>query len=42
MANSLGNLGNAYDRLGQYEKAIDHQTRSLAIREEIGDRRHGK
>ena len=39
MGSSLGNLGNAYNNLGQYEKAIDHLTRSLAIREEIGDRR---
>ena len=31
MANSLGNLGNIYDILGQYDKAIDHHTRSLAI-----------
>ena len=38
-AASLGGLGIAYALLGQYDKAIDHQTRSLTIDEEIGDRR---
>ena len=37
-ATSLGNLGSAYYSLAQYEKAIDHHTRSLAINEEIGNR----
>ena len=37
-ATSLGNLGLTYNNLGQYDKAIDHLTRSLAIQEEIGDR----
>ena len=37
-AASLGSLGDAYESLGQYDKAIDHHTRSLAIEEEIGNR----
>ena len=37
-AASLGGLGIAYALRGQYDKAIDHQTRSLAIKDEIGDR----
>ncbi len=38
-ANSLGNLGNAYQSLGEYEKAIDYHEQSLAIKREIGDRK---
>ncbi|NJR71606.1 MAG: tetratricopeptide repeat protein, partial [Synechococcales cyanobacterium CRU_2_2] len=34
---SLGNLGNAYDSLGEYERAIDFQQQSLEIAREIGD-----
>ena len=34
----LGNLGLAYDSLGQYDKAVEHFTRSLAIMEETGNR----
>ena len=36
-AASLGSLGNAYDRLEQYDKASDYYSRLLAIAEEIGD-----
>ena len=36
--NSLGNLGIAYNRLGEYRKAIDYHQQSLAISREIGDR----
>ena len=35
---SLGDLGNAYDSLGDYRKAIDYHEQSLAIAREIGDR----
>lgn len=34
----LGNLGNAYDSLGDYRKAIEFQQKSLAIAQELGDR----
>jgi tetratricopeptide (TPR) repeat protein len=34
----LGNLGLAYDSLGQYERAIDFHQQSLAISREIKDR----
>ncbi|MEL7522048.1 MAG: tetratricopeptide repeat protein, partial [Cyanobacteria bacterium J06553_1] len=34
----LRKLGNAYDSLGQYERAIDLQQQSLIIKREIGDR----
>ncbi len=34
----LGNLGNAYRRLGQYDKAIDYYELALAISREIKDR----
>ncbi|GCA83308.1 photosystem I assembly protein Ycf3 [Microcystis aeruginosa NIES-2522] len=37
--NSLGNLGNAYQSLGQYQKAIGYYQQSLAIARELGDRR---
>jgi tetratricopeptide (TPR) repeat protein len=37
-AASLGNLGNAYESLGEYQRAIDFQQQSLEIRREIGDR----
>ena len=37
-ANSLGNLGIAYDSLGEYERAIDFHQQQLAIAREIGDR----
>jgi len=36
---ALGNLGLAYDNLGQYQQAIDFQQQRLAIAREIGDRR---
>jgi CHAT domain-containing protein len=36
--NALGNLGLAYDTLGDYNKAIDYQQQSLAIAREIKDR----
>lgn len=36
--NDLGNLGNAYLSLSQYDKAIDFHTKALAISREIGDR----
>ena len=38
VANSLGNLANAYASQGDYDKAIDFQQQSLEIRREIGDR----
>ena len=38
-ANALGNLGNAYDALGDYERAIDFHHQSLVIDREIGNRR---
>ncbi|WP_017721780.1 CHAT domain-containing protein [Kamptonema formosum] len=38
-AASLGNLGNAYDSLGQYTEAIQYHQQSLEIAREIGDRR---
>jgi tetratricopeptide (TPR) repeat protein len=37
-ARALGNLGIAYDSLGQYERAIDFYEQHLAIAREIGDR----
>ncbi|MGR3278714.1 CHAT domain-containing protein [Acaryochloris marina NIES-2412] len=37
-ANSLGNLGNAYDSLGQYKKAISFHQQHLDISRQIGDR----
>ncbi|MFO8041066.1 MAG: CHAT domain-containing protein, partial [Sodalinema sp.] len=36
--NALGNLGNAYRKLGQYERAIDFHEQALVIFGEIGDR----
>ncbi|WP_199309098.1 MULTISPECIES: tetratricopeptide repeat protein [unclassified Limnothrix] len=38
-ANSLGNLGNAYDSLGQVQQAFNVYKQSLAIIREIGDQR---
>ncbi|MEG3843884.1 CHAT domain-containing tetratricopeptide repeat protein, partial [Microcoleus sp. herbarium14] len=38
-ANSLGNLGNAYNSLKQYQEAIKHYEEHLAISKEINDRR---
>ena len=38
VAKSLGNLGVAYDSLGEYNKAIDYHQQSLAITQEIGNR----
>jgi len=35
---SLGDLGNAYDRLGEYQKAIEYYEQAVAISREIGDR----
>jgi tetratricopeptide (TPR) repeat protein len=37
-ADSLGNLGNAYDSLGEYQRAIDFHQQSLEIQREIGDK----
>ncbi|MFM7791819.1 MAG: tetratricopeptide repeat protein, partial [Microcystis panniformis] len=37
-ATSYGNLGNVYDSLGEYQKAIEFYQQSLAITREIGDR----
>jgi tetratricopeptide (TPR) repeat protein len=37
-ADSLGNLGNAYDSLGEYQRAIDFYQQSLEIQREIGDK----
>jgi tetratricopeptide (TPR) repeat protein len=36
---ALSNLGNAYDSLGNYERAIDYHQQSLVIKREISDRR---
>ena len=36
---ALGNLGNAYNSLGQYDRAIDFYQQKLTIAREIGDRR---
>ncbi|MDM3856552.1 MAG: CHAT domain-containing protein, partial [Aphanizomenon gracile PMC649.10] len=36
--NALGNLGNAYHALGEYTKAIEYHSSSLAIAREIKDR----
>ncbi|HBK63721.1 MAG TPA: hypothetical protein DD000_09435, partial [Cyanobacteria bacterium UBA11166] len=36
--NALGNLGNAYYRLGDYTKAIEYYQQHLAIAREIKDR----
>ena len=33
-----GNLGNAYDSLGDYRKAIDYREKHSKIAKEIGDR----
>jgi tetratricopeptide (TPR) repeat protein len=35
----LGNLGNAYNSLGQYQQAFEYHQQALAISREIGDRR---
>ncbi len=35
----MGSLGLAYESLGNYPKAIEHQQQSLKIAQEIGDRR---
>jgi tetratricopeptide (TPR) repeat protein len=37
--NSLGNLGNAYQSLGEYRRAIEYHEQSLEIARKIGDRR---
>lgn len=34
----LGNLGNAYDLIGEYQKAIDYQEQRLEVAKEIGDK----
>ena len=36
--NAHGNLGNAYNNLGQVEKAIEYYEKALGIAKEIGDR----
>ncbi|NEQ29857.1 MAG: CHAT domain-containing protein, partial [Leptolyngbya sp. SIO4C5] len=38
-ANALGNLGIAYDSLGDYRQAIDFLQQTLEIKRQIGDRR---
>jgi tetratricopeptide (TPR) repeat protein len=35
----LGNLGNAYDALGEYQRAIEFHEQRLSIARDIGDRR---
>ena len=40
-SNSLAGLGDAYNSLGQYQRAIDFYQQSLEIKREIGDR-HGE
>ncbi len=36
---TLGNLGNAYNQLGELERAIDYHQQRLAVAQKIGDRR---
>ena len=36
---SYSNLGNCYNSLEQYDKAIQHHEKSLNIAEQIGDKR---
>jgi tetratricopeptide (TPR) repeat protein len=36
-ANRLSNLGNAYQSVGEYQRAIEYQEQSLAIASEVGD-----
>ncbi|MGF1496965.1 MAG: tetratricopeptide repeat protein, partial [Elainellaceae cyanobacterium] len=36
---SLGNMGNAYANLGQYQRAIDFYTLALGVFQNLGDRR---
>jgi tetratricopeptide (TPR) repeat protein len=36
--NALGNLGLAYNSLGEYSRAIEYNEQSLRIKREIGDR----
>ena len=36
---ALGNLGNAWDDLGETQKAVGFHEQSLAIAREVGDRR---
>ena len=38
---ALGNLGAAYQALGQYQTAIDYHQQSLEIKRDLGDR-HGE
>jgi tetratricopeptide (TPR) repeat protein len=38
ISNSLNNLGNTYDSLGDYQRAIAFYQQSLAIKREIGDK----
>jgi tetratricopeptide (TPR) repeat protein len=35
---AVRNLGNAYDSLGDYSKALEHHTQDLAIARQVGDR----
>ena len=35
---AYGNLGNAYDSLGDFAKAFEHHTQDLVIAKEAGDR----
>jgi tetratricopeptide (TPR) repeat protein len=37
-SNSLGNLGNAYNSLGEYQKAIEYHEQALKISREIGSK----
>ncbi|CAH3165995.1 unnamed protein product, partial [Pocillopora meandrina] len=39
--NAYGNLGNAYDRLGDFKKAIEYHNLDLKIAKEVGDK-HGE
>ncbi|CAH3165976.1 unnamed protein product [Pocillopora meandrina] len=39
--NAYGNLGNAYDRLGDFKKAIEYHNLHLKIAKEVGDK-HGE
>jgi DNA-binding SARP family transcriptional activator/Flp pilus assembly protein TadD len=36
-AEALGSLGLAYQRLGRYVEAVDHQRRALALYQQVGD-----
>lgn len=40
-AASLSNIGGAYERLGEFEKALESYERSIAIYREVGNKGEG-